>query len=274
MPFIHFTWITHVRVSVTWELTLNLPTVDPSSLVAYKACRLIPLNKNPGVRPIGEVMRRILGKAILQVMDAAGSLQLCAGQDSGIEAAIHSMAEVFSDPATEGVLLADATNAFNSLNREVALRNVQHLCPSLAQLTINTYRQPANLHVAEEVISSEEGTTQGGPIAMVMYAIALIPLMESLATEGAVQAWYADDSGAGGRLKSLHKWWDRLAEKGPQYGYFPNPTKSVCEATVPRRCHKDLCRHWSDNPDRWMLIPWCCHRISCLHRAVCAAEGQ
>ena len=151
-------------------------SVDPSSLVAYTAqhstaCRLIPLNKNPGVRPIGigEVMRRILGKAILQlirheVMDAAGSLQLCAGQDSGIEAAIHAMAEVFSDPATEGVLLADATNAFNSLNREVALRNVQHLCPSLAQLTTNTYQQPANLHVAEEVISSEEGTTQGVPL--------------------------------------------------------------------------------------------------------------
>ena len=64
---------------------------------------------------------------------------------------------------------------------------------------------------------------------MVMYAIALIPFVESLATEGAVQAWYADDSGAGGRLKSLRKWWDRPAEKGPRYGYFPNPTtcKSV-----------------------------------------------
>ena len=40
--------------------------VDPESLMAYTSARLIPLNKNPGVRPIGvgEVVRRIVGKAI------------------------------------------------------------------------------------------------------------------------------------------------------------------------------------------------------------------
>ena len=46
--------------------------VDPHSLEANTAGKLIPLNKNPGeeevpiVRPIGvgEVMRRIVGKAI------------------------------------------------------------------------------------------------------------------------------------------------------------------------------------------------------------------
>ena len=208
--------------------------IDPSSLVAYTACRLIPLDKHPGVRPIGigEVMRRIIGKAILQllrneILDAAGSLQLCAGQDCGIEAAIHAMREVFNDSTTEAVLLADATNAFNSLNREAALRNVQHLCPSLAPVVINTYRQPANLYVGGETISSEEGTTQGDPIAMVMYAVAIIPLLKSVATEGATQAWYADDGGAGGKLMKVRMWWDKLVEKGPLYGYHLNPRKSV-----------------------------------------------
>ena len=39
--------------------------VDPKSIKALTTCRLIPLNKNPGVRPIGvEVLRRIMGKAI------------------------------------------------------------------------------------------------------------------------------------------------------------------------------------------------------------------
>ncbi len=35
--------------------------VDPDGVSAYVACRLIPLNQNPGVRPIGigEVPRRI-----------------------------------------------------------------------------------------------------------------------------------------------------------------------------------------------------------------------
>ena len=66
--------------------------VDPSGLVAYTACRLIPLDKNPGVRPIGvdEVLRRIVGKAVMRIARqdlqcAAGSSQLCAGQIGGCE---------------------------------------------------------------------------------------------------------------------------------------------------------------------------------------------
>jgi len=54
---------------------------------AFLSCTLVPLNKNPGVRPIGigEVLRRIVGKSITTVLkrdiqDAARNLQLCAGQ--------------------------------------------------------------------------------------------------------------------------------------------------------------------------------------------------
>ena len=46
--------------------------------------------KCPGVRPIGvgEVVRRIIGKAVLatvkmDILEATGPLQLCAGQDAG-----------------------------------------------------------------------------------------------------------------------------------------------------------------------------------------------
>ena len=64
--------------------------IDPSTISALAACRLIPFGKNPGVRPIGicEVSRRIIGKAILSIVNpdiqqAAGSLQLCLGQPCG-----------------------------------------------------------------------------------------------------------------------------------------------------------------------------------------------
>ena len=50
------------------------------------------------MRPIGigKVVRRTIAKAILSVvklniLEAAGSLQLCAGQDAGNEAAVHAM---------------------------------------------------------------------------------------------------------------------------------------------------------------------------------------
>ena len=77
--------------------------VDPLGLHAFTACRLIPLNKNPGVRRIGiaETLRRITAKAIPAIVKqdvetAAGSLQVCAGQEGGCEAAVHAMRQVFS----------------------------------------------------------------------------------------------------------------------------------------------------------------------------------
>ena len=64
--------------------------VDPAILAPFVACRLIPWDKNPGVRPIGigDVPRRILEKAILycigdDIAVAAGPLQVCAGQVAG-----------------------------------------------------------------------------------------------------------------------------------------------------------------------------------------------
>ena len=136
---------------------------DPSGLAAFIACRLIPLNKNPGVRPIGvcETVRRIVGKAVLNVtkadiQSAIGPLQLCAGHDAGCEAAIHAMREIFDDDETEGVLLVDTKNAFNSLNQAAALHNCQALCPSLAPILINIYRSNAELFVAGESILSQE----------------------------------------------------------------------------------------------------------------------
>ena len=88
--------------------------VDPAGIAALVAARLIALDKNPGVRPIGvgEVIRRIFSKAILSVvkldiLDATGYSQPCAGQDAGNKAAVHAMREVYGDSSTEAVLLVD-----------------------------------------------------------------------------------------------------------------------------------------------------------------------
>ena len=89
--------------------------------------------------------------------------------------------------------MVDASNAFNSLNRQTALQNARRLCPSLATMLINTYREPTDLFVDGDVLSSKEGTTQGDPLTMPMYAIATAPLIQKLNAD-VTQIWYADDA--------------------------------------------------------------------------------
>jgi hypothetical protein len=120
--------------------------IDPATLDAYTACRLIPLDKSPGsadlqIRPIGvgEVLRRIIGKAISwslrdDIQKAAGPLQVSSGLKGGAEAAIHSMKKIFDDVNTDAVILVDAANAFNRLNRQVALHNMQYIAVPHLQL--------------------------------------------------------------------------------------------------------------------------------------------
>ena len=57
------------------------------------------------------------------------------------------------------------------------------------------------------MLLSEEGTTQGDPLAMLFYVLATIPLLQHLPL-GVVQVWYADDACAGGKLCVLLNWWD------------------------------------------------------------------
>ena len=113
------------------DIIISTLFTDPDALHPRLNCRLIALYKNPGVRPIGisETSRRIFAKAVLHivkqdVMDAASCLQLCAGQYVGCEAAVHVMREIFADDGTEGILLVNTSNAFNSLNHHAALLNI------------------------------------------------------------------------------------------------------------------------------------------------------
>ena len=208
--------------------------MDPDGLSAYTACRLIALDKCPGVRPIGvaEVVRRLLGKAIpslagTDVQHAAGAIQLCAGQEAGCEAAIHSIRTIFTDSGNEGVLLVDAFNAFNLLNRQVALCNITTICPSIATVLINTYRREAELFVDSETLYTREGTTQGDPLAMVFYALATFPLIKACQiSELAGEVWFVHDATGGGSLTALCSWWDKLVTLGPNFDYHPNGDKT------------------------------------------------
>ena len=150
---------------------------------------------------------------------------MCGGQICGIEAAIHAACQAFDSEKCEAAILVDATYAFNSLNRQTALQNIRCFCPPIATILVNNDRTPTELFVDNDVILSQEGTTQGDALFMTIYGLAPIPLIQKLDCL-CKQVWYADDSAAFGSLKQLRSWWDRQTTEGPCFGYFVNPSKT------------------------------------------------
>ena len=72
----------------------------------------------------------MVGKSVASILksdvkQAVGSLQVCVGQDAGCDATVHAIHHIFDNDESEAVLLIDASNAFNSVNRNVFLHNVE-----------------------------------------------------------------------------------------------------------------------------------------------------
>ena len=80
----------------------------------------------------------------------------------------------------------------------------------------NCYCVPSRLFVLGGVeILSSEGTTQGDPLAMPVYAIGIRPLLEAIKpgtmdTSRVRHVAFADDLGGAGELIHLRNWWDNV----------------------------------------------------------------
>ena len=110
------------------------------------------------------------------IVSAFGSLQVCAGQEAGCESLVHAMHEIYEDQSSEAVLLVDASNAFNTINRNAFLHNITIICPPLTRYIRNCYDANTRLiTIGGGKIESMEGTTQGDPTAITIYAIAPPP---------------------------------------------------------------------------------------------------
>jgi hypothetical protein len=133
------------------------------------------------------------------------------------------------------VLLVDVTNGFNELSRKAALWTVRHRWASGARFTFNCYRHSATLilrrpgHPNCYVLQSREGVTQGDPLAMVIYGLAMPPLSHDLRERypKVLQPWYADDTAMEGPASAVAEAFKHLAQAGPARGYFPAPEKSI-----------------------------------------------
>ena len=214
---------------------------------AYRAMlanRLVALDKMPGIRPIGigDIWRRFFAKCVLSVAnsyatDSCGCDQLCAGLRAGVDGAIHGMSALWRELEAEdntGFLLIDASNAFNEVSRVNMLWVIRHEWPAGARFAFNCYRHHSLLVVRNPgskafTFYSKEGVTQGDPLAMVAYGVAILPLIRKLKelNQLLTQSWYADDASAAGTFDRILKLFNDLVRIGPDFGYFPNASKSI-----------------------------------------------
>ena len=125
--------------------------------------------------------------------------------------------------------MIDASNAFKQINRSEASHSIQVKCKEMALYVIKTYRGPSRLLIGGggETLS-QEGTTQGDPLAMPWYSFNKSIMIQNLRAHCPIvkQVWLADDSAEGGRIAQLYNWHKELIKEGEKFGYLLNGSKS------------------------------------------------
>ena len=102
------------------------------------------------------------------------------------------------------------------------LHNIRIIYPIIATYVINSHSCEARLFKSGgEGITSAEGTTQGDPTAMPIYALGSLPLFNITTTDNTKYSAYANDIICVGKLKHILTWWNKLNTFGPKIGYFP-----------------------------------------------------
>jgi hypothetical protein len=111
----------------------------------------------------------------------------------GCEAAIHTTGTfVNNDQNRCKVLLKlDFKNAFNSVERECILKEVQWHTPLLYPYLYQCYRNPTTLFFGDHLISSSVGAQQGDPCGPLIFSLAIQQIILSLDSQ--LNIWYLDD---------------------------------------------------------------------------------
>ncbi|CAB3979869.1 Retrovirus-related Pol poly from transposon opus [Paramuricea clavata] len=159
--------------------TLCTQYIDPTTIEALIASRLIPLDKGEGaVRPIGvgEVIRRISAKCVMSfakkdVVEASGSLQLCAGQKSGIPSSPRNVTVIVEGNALDVLWMLPEYPHEKFTSYSIKIQAVNYVgignssAPVLAQTTL---AEPFDDK------SSNAGATAGAVIGGILFVILLL----------------------------------------------------------------------------------------------------
>jgi hypothetical protein len=179
-------------------LSGQLPSEICHLLYGASLCALH--KKDGGIRPIavGNCLRRLTSKlACFQSRNIVNSYlsphQLGVATKLGCEAAIHTTRTFVNNDLNRSkvVLKLDFKNAFNSVERDCILKEVQCHTPLLYPYLYQCYRNPSTLFFGDHLISSSVGAQQGDPCGPMIFSLAIQSIILSLNSE--LNIWYLDD---------------------------------------------------------------------------------
>ena len=135
---------------------------------------------------------------------------------------------IIEQERTEGVILVDACNAFNPLNRKTALHSIRIICAEFSTVLINAYRLLVHVFILSGgEIYSVEGTTRSDNLVMSFYALGTSILLNRLKLTSPTtnQVSLAYDIAGTGKILDLRIWWDTVISEGKNFGYYVNESK-------------------------------------------------
>ena len=167
-----------------------------------------------GVRPIaiGEVLRRLTGKCLMQLVHDDARTHFWPAQagvavKAGVESAVHTLRAWLGRHATavdRVVVKLDFSNAFNTVSREVVLKQARDHFPALARWATWCYSSESRLQFGDFVLGSSTGVQQGDPLGPLLFAAALQPLAEQLRSSPLdLSLFYLDDGVLAGSIASV-----------------------------------------------------------------------
>ena len=200
--------------------------------------------RDGGIRPIavGDLLRRLASKCVAEAVSGKAAalfspLQHGVGVRNGCEAIVHATRGALDKDGTKFVMQADFINAFNTADRAVALQEVAHHFPEILPWCTTSYGAPSILLFGNTIILGRSGFQQGDPLASLLFALTLHPVLLAIKQEVpslVLNAWYLDDGTLVGDLQELGAAVDILERDCPARGLILSTRNTVTPPSEPK----------------------------------------
>jgi hypothetical protein len=215
-------------------INLFLSAQVPSEIASIMVSgTLVPvLKKDGGIRPIvvGEVIRRLISKLCVSAVyykatEYLQPLQLGVGVKGGCEAVLHAFnRSIRNNPNLnpESILsLVDFKNAFNEVNRNIFLLEVQAKFPKIFPWVVFCYSLEAPLFIENNMIYASTGVQQGDPLGPLLFSLVLHPLLLEIKSRFSLQVGaILDDVTFLGSSENTILALNYIGDEGPKRGLF------------------------------------------------------